>query len=106
MLRLNQNIHGTRKIVVLDSSFYSIQVFVGMKNKGVYGATIIKNRRYWPRYIDGKNIKSHITNKYTEAMDALRGDIENFPIRVFAMKEEDYLMMIMCTYGGNEQLGE
>ena len=39
-------------------------------------------------------------------MDALRGELENVPIHVFALKEEDYVMMLMSTYGENERVGE
>ena len=34
------------------------------------------------------------------------GDIDNVHIGVFAVKEEDYVMMLMSAYGGNDWVGE
>ena len=39
-------------------------------------------------------------------MNTLHGDLENFPLRVFAMNEEDYAMMMMFNYGENGQVGD
>ena len=32
-------------------------------------------------------------------MDGVHGDLHNMPLRVLAMKEEDYGMMMVYTYG-------
>ena len=34
------------------------------------------------------------------------GYLENVPLHVFAMKEEDYEMMLMSTYGTNDHLSK
>ena len=39
-------------------------------------------------------------------MYSIFGCLENVPIRVFAMKEEYYEMMLMSTYGENEQVAK
>ena len=39
-------------------------------------------------------------------MDALHRDLENFSPHVFTIKEEDYVMMLVSTYGENEWTGE
>ena len=39
-------------------------------------------------------------------MDALGGGLDNVPLRVFSMKEEDYVMMLISTYSKNEWFGE
>ena len=39
-------------------------------------------------------------------MDALGGGLDNVPLRVFSMKEEDYVMMLISTYSKNERFGE
>ena len=40
----------------------------------------------WPRYIDGKKIKSHFTNKDVGLLDALCGGLNNVHLNVFSMK--------------------
>ena len=62
--------------------------------------------QYLPHYINTEKIKSHFTYKGVGAMDALRNKLENMPLHVFYMKEEDYGMMLMSTYGTNEHAGE
>ena len=103
MLRLIKKLHGTGKIVVLYYGFCVMHGLVDIKYKGLYGVYIINNRNYWPRYIDEKKIKSHFTDNDVGAMDTLYGELRNVPLSVFATKEEDYVMMLMSTYGKNER---
>ena len=39
-------------------------------------------------------------------MDALRDDIDNFTLCVFAVKEEDYVIILMSAYGKNDRVGK
>jgi len=39
-------------------------------------------------------------------VDAWQGVLDNIPFHVFAMKEPDYVMQLMSTYGTNERVGE
>ena len=84
---------------MLDSGFCVLRELLYLKKKGVYGAALIKKRWYRLRYIDDNKIKSHFNDKDDVAMDALRGDLDNVPLRVFAMKEEDCATILMSTYG-------
>ena len=52
------------------------------------------------------SIKDHFTDKDVGEVDSLCGKIDNVPLRVFDMKEEDYVVMLMSTYGENERVGE
>ena len=79
-------IHGTGKIVVLDFCFCVLQGLTDMNKKGVCECAIVKNRWYWPHYIDGGKIKSHLKKKGVGVVDALSGEIEKVPLHVFAMK--------------------
>ena len=76
------------------------------RRRGLYGAAIIENRCYWPHSIDGKKIKTHFISKVVGAVDALHGELDNIPLRVFAMKEEDYVMMPTSTYDTNYHMDE
>ena len=71
--------------------------------KVLYGVDIMKRRQYWPRYICNNNIKSHFNNNDVGAMDALRGDLDNVPLCVFAIKVGHYFVILMSAYGTNEQ---
>ena len=39
-------------------------------------------------------------------MDENRGELDNVPLPVLDMKEEDYSVTLIPTYGGNEQVRE
>jgi Transposase IS4 len=105
LLRLTRSIWGTAKVVVLDSGFCVLQALVELKKRGVYAAALIKKRRYWPKWIPGDDIINYFVNKEVGAVDALPGKLNNIPFHVFAMKEPDYVMKLMSTYGTNERVG-
>lgn len=106
LLRLTHSLHGTGKIVVLDSGFCVLKGIIELKKRGVFAAALIKKRKYWPKYIDGDRIKQHFTHKNVGDVDALKGELESVRFHVFAMKEEDYVMMLMSTYGTCNRVGE
>ena len=60
---------------------------------------LIKKRRYWPKHIKGDVIKEHFADKHVGTVDAWQGRLDDVPFYVFAMKELDYVMNLMSTYG-------
>ena len=60
---------------------------------------MIKKRRYWPKYIPGDSILAHFAEKGIGESDALQGMLDDVKFHVVAMKEPDYVMMFMTTYG-------
>lgn len=94
------SLYGTGTIVILDSGFCVLQSLVELRKVGVYPSTVIKKRRYWPRHIDGDAIDAHMSDKAVGATDALQGTLDGFNYTIFAMKEPDYTMKMMSTYGG------
>ena len=106
MLRLTKKFHGTVNISVLDSGLCFLQGLVDIKKKWVYGDDHIKKRHYLPHYIDGNKIKDHFNDKDVGVMDALHDELENMSLFVFAMKEEDCVVILISTFGKNERVGE
>jgi len=103
LVRLTKSLWGTGKLVILDSGFCVVKGLVELKKKGVFASALIKKRRYWPKYIDGDAIKTHFEEAEVGSADALRGSLDNIDFHVFAMKEPDYTMMLMSTYGTNNR---
>ena len=77
-----------------------------MKKKGVFAAALIKKRCYWPKYIPGDAIVTHSGDKEIGASDALQGELDNVRFHVVGMKEPDYVMIIMTTYGTLAEFGD
>ena len=50
-------------------------------------------------------INFHIDNE-DDALDALQGELDNVRFHIVSMKEPDYVMMIMTTYGSLVEFGE
>ena len=65
----------------------------------MFAAALIKKQHYWPKYIPVDNIVSHFTEKGIGELDALQGMLDDVKFHVVAMKEPDYVMMFMTTYG-------
>ena len=53
-------------------------------------------------YIYGGKIKDDFVNKYVGVVDEICCELNNMNLHGFPMKEEDYVVMMMCTYGRNE----
>ena len=98
-LRLTKPIHGTGNVVVMDSGFCVLKAIIELRKAGVFSSALIKKRRYWPRYVKGEEIKEHFANKDPGSFDAIKGRMENTDFYIYGMKEPDYVLLFMTTYG-------
>ena len=89
----------TGKILVLDSGFCVLEALVELKKAGVFAHAVIKKRRYWPKYILGGLIDNYFSNKNIGEVDCLKGVLDEEPYNIFCMKESEYVMKLMATYG-------
>ena len=106
LLCLMKPIHCCGKVFVLDSGFCVLKALVELKKKGVLAHVLIKKCCYWPRHVPRDDIIAHFTNEEVGKVDAIKGVLDDVPFYLFAMKEPDYVMQIMSTYGTLGNLGE
>jgi hypothetical protein len=100
LLRLCKHIYGTGKVVILDSSFCVLQGIVELKKVGIYASALIKKKQgFWPKHIKGEEIKGHFNGRAVGDTDRLPGVHDGVDFDIFAMKEPDYTMMLVSTYG-------
>ena len=90
-------------VVILDSGFCVLKALIELRKKGVFASTLIKKRRYWPKFIHADDIKAHFDNKEVGATDSWAGKLDDIPFHVYAMIEPDYVMSLMSTYGTNNR---
>ena len=90
-------------IVIIDSGLCVLKGIIELRKKGVFASALIKKRRYWPKYINGADIKSHFKNKNVGDANSWAGTLDNIPFHVYTMKEPDYVMSLMSTYGTNDR---
>ena len=106
LLHLTKPVWGTGKLVVLNSGFCVLQGIVELKKKGVYTHALINKRRYWPKHVPGDDIIAHFVEKKVGETDAICGELDSIPFYLYGMKEPDYVMQIMATYGTLEEKGQ
>ena len=98
LLHVLEPIFGKGNMVVLDSVLKRI---MELKMCGVYASTLIKKQKYWATYIKGEAIKQHFGGKQVGDCDSWKGNMDEVPFHIYAMKEPDYVMSLMSMYGTN-----
>ena len=104
LVQIWEAIFARGSVVVLDSGFCVLKCIIELKKRGVYASALIKKCRYWPKYIKGDDIKSHCDDKDVGDCNAWKVQMDEVDFYVYAMKEPDYVMSIMSTYGTNQQM--
>ena len=89
----------TGRVVIMDSGFCVLQALIELLLIGVYSSAVINMRRYWPKYIDGEGIDQHFQTKEVGQCDSVPGTLSGKSFSIFFMKEENYTMKLMATYG-------
>ena len=106
LLLVLEPLFGKGHVVILDSRFCVLKGIDELKKRGVYASALIKKRRYWPKYIKRDDIKHHFTDREVGDCDSWKGCMDEVNFCVYAMKELDYVMSLMSTYGTNLQTGK
>ena len=99
LLRLCKGIFSTGKVVILDSGFCVLEAIIELKKKGVFASAMIKKRRYWPKHVKGDDIKERMKDKEVGTCERLPGILNGIYCDLYALKEPDYILMMMSTYG-------
>ena len=63
MLRMYETLYGTEKAAVMDSGLCVSRGIFVLEWKGVYGASLIKKKKYWPKDVPGAAIDAHFEDK-------------------------------------------
>ena len=63
MLIMCRYIFGSGEVVVLDSLFCVAKGITELEAKGVHVASLVNNRRYWPKWVPGDLIDNHFEYK-------------------------------------------
>ena len=99
LLRLTEPIFDTGKIIILDSGFCVLDAVIALKKRGVFASALVKKRRYWPRHVDGEAIKESLKDTPVGVTRRLPGELHGEKFDLFCLREPDYVMTLMSTYG-------
>ena len=104
LLRMCKPFFYTGMALVLDSGFCVLKGLIELRKVGVFGASVIKKRRYWPKYIPGDDNNKHFEDKPVGSYDVLNGTLDGTNFTIHCFKEPDYVMQLMATYGTDEEM--
>lgn len=71
LLRLTKTLHGTGKIIVLDSGFCVLKAIVELQNVGFFAAALTKKKFNWPKHIKCDDIEKHFEENEVGTVDSL-----------------------------------
>ena len=89
----------TGNVVILDSGFCVLLSVIALKKMGVLSAVLINKIRYWPRYLKGEKIKALFEYAPVGDSQILPGKINGVNFDLFFLKDPDYVMTLISTYG-------
>lgn len=100
LMRLCSTLYNTGKVVILDSGFCVLRGLIELRKVGVFASAVIKKRRYWPKDVPGDVIDERVKDKGLGYSDSVKGHQDQVPYNLFMMKDKDFVMKLMSTYGG------
>jgi hypothetical protein len=90
-------------VVILESGFCVLEGLVALRRMGVYASAVIKKRKYWPKHVPSDAMDEYMNNpghnKKVGDMATLKGVLDGIPYNLFCIKDVDYNMKLMLTYG-------
>ena len=83
----------------MDSGLCVTKGLVELRKKGVFGAALIKKHRYWPENIKSDAIDAQFALNEMGNVDSVKQVEDGLAYHVCCMKDADYVMKLMTTYG-------
>ena len=74
-------------------------MYVKVRKKELFASALVKKRQYWSKYVDGDTIKECFKNVSVGVTRRLLGELRGEKFDLFCLKEPDYVMILMSTYG-------
>ena len=99
MLETTKPVHHTDKVISMDSGFCVSAGIIVMHNSGVYGQSLIKKIRYWPKNFSSDASDSYFANKELGSTKTFRQVFDKKPFLVHCNKDNMYVTKIMSTHG-------
>lgn len=105
LVRLTKDMHGTGRVVVLDSGFSSLRGLLELKKRGLYASIVIKKKRYWPKYIPGDELDARAStlaigeHVCRQGVMKIPGTVAPQGFYCVALRDSKHVLKLMCTYG-------
>ena len=101
---LTESIAHSGRVVITDSGFCVLKSLTALSTVGISSSAVIKKRRFWPKHVDGDGIDKRFEGRAVGTVESLPGHLDGVAFKIFAMKEGDYTMKRMSTYGATIEI--
>ena len=99
MCEMTKPLHGTGKVVSMDSGFCVAVGIMHLHDLGVFGQALIKKRKYWPKHVPGDMIDRYFKEKPLGSVMTLRQQIEGITFNVHCTRDDKFVTKLMSTHG-------
>ena len=100
MLEMTRPIHGSGRVVTMDSGFCVTAGILALHDHGVFGQALAKKRgRYWAKGVPGDAINEHFKDKEIGSTETFTQQMDGKELHVHCQKEDKYVTKIMSTHG-------
>ena len=99
MCEMTEPIHGTGKIVSMDSGFCVTAGILHLHELGVYGQALVKKRKYWPKDVPSDQIDRYFDGKGLGFSKTLKQDMDGILFYVHCSKDTKFVTKMMSTHG-------
>ena len=99
MCEITVPLHGTGKSVSMDSGFCVTVGILHLHEHGVYGQSLTKKRKYWPKGCPGAHIYSYMEGKPLGFVKNLRPYMGGLPFNIHCTRYDRFVTKLMSTHG-------
>ena len=78
LLRMMKSYFVTGWYVIIDFGFFLLKGFIKLRKKVVFSFTFIKNRRYWPSMVLGKEMEDNFGEVEVGETDSIQRIVDDF----------------------------
>ena len=99
LLHKMKSYFATGRYVIIDYGFCVLKGLIQLRKKGVFGFSVINNRRYFLSMVPGKDMNDHFVEVGVGETDATLGTVDDVIYNLWGMKDPNYFMNMMATGG-------
>ena len=104
MVRMKNMLWRKGKVLFMDIGLYVLEVLILMVEKVFLGLVLIKKRRYWHKCVTAEEILQYMKKKEFGDVDTVQCSIIGDIYHIMAIKETNYVMLMMKKYEMLEHL--
>jgi hypothetical protein len=99
ILRMTKSVWGSKRVVIMDSAFCHLKTLIELKKRDIYASSVIKKRRYWPKYIDGQAMEDEMEAATIGTAKCRKGKMGSVRFNLVALRDTKHVLKLATTHG-------